>query len=106
MSRSVRVLPPALGDLRRITQRIEEQVSSASSAKWARLLQNAASDLSESAESHPEANEAADLGIPLRMRIVGRRPQIYRIIYTFSDEFVFVHRIRHAAQDRLTADEL
>ena len=54
MSRSVRVLPPALDDLRRITRRIEERVSAASSAKWAEMLHRGVADLSESAESHPD----------------------------------------------------
>jgi len=54
----------------------------------------------------PLAEEAEDLGIELRQALYGKRRQVYRILYTFDGTTVHVHRVRHAAQDRLTADDI
>ncbi len=51
---------------------------------------------------YPEAEEAGDLGINLRVMPYGRRRQVYRVLFTVAGSRVIVHRIRHAAQDRLT----
>jgi hypothetical protein len=53
-----------------------------------------------------QAAEAADLGIDLREMLHGRRPHVFRILYTIDGKIVNVHRIRHAAQDRLTAGDV
>ena len=54
----------------------------------------------------PLADEAADLGIELRQTLFGKRRHVYRILYTFDGDTVHIHRVRHAAQDRLSADDL
>lgn len=105
MSRDARIYPQALEDIRRITRRIAQHVSTASSVKWTRMVQAAVAELSETAESCPEADEAADLGVNLRIQIIGKRPHVYRILYTYTDDFVFIHRVRHAAQDWLTPED-
>lgn len=51
--------------------------------------------------SYPEAEEAADLGIDLRVLLHGRRRHVYRVLFTIDGQTVNVLRIRHAAQDRL-----
>ena len=106
MSRQIRVLPMAKSDLRRIAEIIQVRISFASSKKWRLLIQTAINDLADSAETYPEAHEAKLLGRDIRMKLVGKRAQIYRILFTFTDNEVIVHRIRHAAQDYLTEDEL
>ena len=50
---------------------------------------------------YPEADEAADLGIDLRVLLHGRRRHVYRVLFTIDGQTVNVHRVRHAAQDRL-----
>ena len=69
------------------------------------LIQTAISDLADSAESYPEAHEAKMLGRDIRMKLVGKRAQVYRILFTYTDNEVIVHRIRHAAQDYVNEDE-
>jgi hypothetical protein len=54
----------------------------------------------------PEADEAADIGIDLRVLLSGRRPHVFRILFTTDPGLVTVHRVLHAAQDRLTANDL
>ena len=106
MSRQVRILPPAQSDLRGIAETIRVRVSVASAKRWAALLRAAIDELADSAERHPEADEAADLGIDLRVRFAGKRPHIYRILFTFTDHVVNVYKVRHAAQDWLTEDDI
>jgi plasmid stabilization system protein ParE len=105
VSRQIRVLPMAKSDLRRIAEMIQVRVSFASSKKWRMLIQTAISDLADSAESYPEAHEAKMLGRDIRMKLVGKRAQVYRILFTYTDNEVIVHRIRHAAQDYVNEDE-
>ncbi|MFO0821740.1 MAG: hypothetical protein U0792_01250 [Gemmataceae bacterium] len=54
----------------------------------------------------PQADEAADLCIDLRVLVSGRRRKAFRILFTFDATTVNVHRVRHAAQDRLTEDDI
>jgi plasmid stabilization system protein ParE len=105
MSRQIRVLPMAKGDLRRIAQMIQVRVSFASSKKWRLLIQKAISDLANSAETYPEAHEAKLLGRNIRMKLVGKQAHVYRILFTYTDDEVIVHHIRHAAQDYVSEDE-
>ena len=54
---------------------------------------------------HPQADEAAALGMDLRELLIGRRRGImHRILFTIDD--VTVHRDRHAAMDTLGEDEI
>ncbi|MFO0851146.1 MAG: type II toxin-antitoxin system RelE/ParE family toxin [Gemmataceae bacterium] len=55
---------------------------------------------------YAEADEAADLGINLRELDYGRRRLVYRFLFTIDGETVNVHRVRYAAQDRLTEGDL
>ena len=106
MSRQVRLLPQANVDLRSIAEAIRVRVSVASAKRWGALLRAAIVDLADSAEMYPEADEARLLGRNVRMRIVGKPPHVYRILFTFTADEVSVHRIRHAAQDYLTEDDI
>jgi len=47
-----------------------------------------------------------DLGLNLRYQTIGRRQQVYRILFVYDAYDVFVIRVLHASRDRLTADEL
>jgi plasmid stabilization system protein ParE len=55
---------------------------------------------------YPQAEEAADLGIDLRELLHGRRPHVFRILFTIDGDTVNVYRVRHAAQDRITEDNI
>jgi hypothetical protein len=54
----------------------------------------------------PLADEAADLGLELRQLLFGRRRGVYRILFTIDGQTVTIHRVRHAAQDRLSPDDV
>jgi hypothetical protein len=38
--------------------------------------------------------------------LYGRRRNIYRILYTIDGQNVTIHRVRHAAQDRLASGDV
>ena len=42
----------------------------------------------------------------MKCRLVGRRPHVYRILFQYDDATVEIVKIRHAAQDYLTEDDL
>lgn len=54
----------------------------------------------------PQAEEAADLEIDLRVMPYGKRRQVYRVLFTIEGERVIVHRVRHGAQDRLSLEDI
>ena len=106
MLRKVEIHPEAATDLRRITLFISKRVSSKSAATWYDRIKAAMSRLANEANQWPQADDAVELGIDLREMLHGRRPHVYRILFTIDGDLVNVHRIRHAAQDRLSQDDL
>jgi len=106
MARRVEIEPGAADDVRQITGFISRRVSPQSAAHWHRKLYSTVLRLADDAEQWGEADEAGELGINLRCRLFGRRPHVYRILFTLDATTVSVLAVRHAAQERLTADDL
>lgn len=106
MTRNVCLDPEACTDIRRIAGFISRQVSPISAARWQNRIESTISRLETDADRWPEAEEAAELNRPLRCRLHGRRPHVYRILFTIDGQTVNVHRVRHAAQDVLTEDDI
>lgn len=74
---------------------------SASAAYWRAGLIARVAALEQSPDRYPTADEAADLGMDLRELLHGPRRGVYRILFTIDGSVVHIHRVRHAAQDRL-----
>jgi plasmid stabilization system protein ParE len=75
--------------------------------RWhARFMTRVIETLEADPHVFPEAEESGDLGINLRVMLHGRRRQVYRVLFTVEENRVIVHRVRHAAQDRLTEGDL
>lgn len=99
--------------LRRAQRDIEEGVafrashSAARATQWRNaLVTNATGALEDDPHRYPAADEAADLELDLRELLFGRGRNVYRVLFTIDGESVYVHRVRHAAQDRLDADDI
>jgi plasmid stabilization system protein ParE len=103
--RRVQLLPKAERDLDVIAEAIRVRVSLDSSIRKLTLIQKAIDDLADSAEIYPEAHEAKLLGRDIKMKLVGKRTHVYRILFTYTGDEVIVHHIRHAAQDYVNEDE-
>lgn len=50
-------------------------------------------------ERHPVAeNESEQVGVPLRQMLHGRRPGVFRILFSIEGDTVTLHHIRHSAR--------
>jgi plasmid stabilization system protein ParE len=106
MPRQVNLRSRASSAIRDITRFISEHVSPKSAANWNARIEAAIASLATDANRWPQADDAAELGVDLREKLHGRRPHVYRILFTIDGDVVNVHRVRHAAQDRLSQDDL
>ena len=98
--RSIEVLPKAQRDIRRNAAWLRQTFS------WNGDIVAAIHALMRHPDQHPEADEAADLGMPLRCKLHGRRPHVFRILFMVTDAAILVLRVLHAAQDRVIEDDL
>jgi plasmid stabilization system protein ParE len=78
----------------------------ASAARWHTGLLRIVETLETDPNRCAVADEAADLGVDLRQLLYGRRPHVYRILFTIDGETVNVLRVRHAAQDLLSSTDI
>jgi toxin ParE1/3/4 len=75
------------------------QRSPAAAGRWYTGLEKAITKLSSMPERHPIAeDETEQLGINLRQMLYGRRPGVYRILFSVEGDTVTVHYVRHSAQ--------
>lgn len=105
MHRRVKLLSTAQCDLRSVLTFITRNVSHASAEKWNASIVARIGELATTADEWPEADESALLPFDLRMMLHNRQRHVYRILYEIKGDVVQVHRVRHAAQDALTADD-
>jgi len=106
VAHTVIVFPQARADVRRNAEWLRRHFSARSADRWNDGIVAAIQTLANSPERCPQADEADEFGIDLRVLLSGRRPQVFRILFTFDAITVNVHRVRHAAQDRLTDDDI
>ena len=106
MVRTVRIRRRATADLVEIARFIAETVSLSSAVRWRRRIDEVINSLAQDADLWPEADDPAGLGSKLRCRLFGRRRHVYRILFVIVGQTVSVLRVRHAAQDSLTDDDL
>ena len=105
MPYAIDIFPRAMADIRAAVTWRGQRSSLAAGRVHAGLLA-AVRTLANNPERCPLADEAADLSLHLRELLCGRRRNIYRILFTIEGQTVNVLRVRHAAQDRLTADDV
>jgi plasmid stabilization system protein ParE len=102
MAFTVVFLRPAQRDIADNAAWLEATLGLRAADRWrGGLLTGVVSALEADPHRYPQADEAADLGVDLRELLHGRRRQVYRVLFTIDRETVYVHRVRHAAQDRL-----
>lgn len=81
-----------------------ERFSLRTAVRWRNRIDNRIQELVDDADIWPAAVE--DLGIDLRFMPFGKKPHVYRILFTIDGENVNVLRILHAARDWVEADDL
>ncbi len=105
MTRAVVIRPLARRDIRESFDWIEACISTESALNWEVGIDARIESLLHTPEVWPEADESYGLDFKLQMILFRRGRQVHRILYEIEGEKVIVHRVRHAAQDTLTADD-
>ena len=73
--------------------------SPAAAARWYTGLEKAIAKLAKMPERHPIAqDESEQVGITLRQMLYGRRPNVYRILYSVEGDTIVLHCVRHSAR--------
>lgn len=74
--------------------------------RWFQRFETARNSLIENPDRCPPAEEADELGQHVRQLLFRFGSSVYRLVFTIEGETVVIHRVRHAAQDRLTHADL
>jgi plasmid stabilization system protein ParE len=69
--------------------------------RWFSALQDAIASLAEFPARCPLAPENAVIHFEVRHLLYGRRPHVYRILFTIKDQTVYVLHIRHGRRQPL-----
>jgi hypothetical protein len=85
---------------------LAEHVSKASALRWSDHVDAAIRQVLKNPHPHLRAHEADELGIDLREALFGKKPNVYRLLFTISGSTVFIHFVHHGARDWLTKDDL
>jgi toxin ParE1/3/4 len=73
--------------------------SPTAAGRWYAGLQKAVAKLNIQPELNPVAeDESEQVGVPLRQTLYGRRPNVYRILYSVEGDTVILHYVRHSAR--------
>jgi plasmid stabilization system protein ParE len=70
--------------------------------RWYEGLENAIATLAELPERCPLAPENTRVPFEVRQLLYGRRPHVYRILFTIDGDTVYVLHIRHGHREPLT----
>ena len=106
MALTVEVTPRALRDIDREVGWFARHRSAKYADGWHVGIEARMERLADTATSQPEAEEAAELGFPLREAVFARGRTTFRILFVITGDVVRVLRVRNAAQDRLTDADL
>jgi plasmid stabilization system protein ParE len=82
------------------------RTNAAAAARWREGLFRIVEKLEADPARYPTADESIDLGVELRGLLYGRRPNVFRVLFTIEGQTVNVLRVRHAAQDRLAPGDV
>ncbi len=101
------IKPKAKWDIRKEESYLMRERDSRAVRKWQAQVLRFRTQLAIDPHRYPQADEAEELGLDLReLSIGGRRGTAHRVLFTVVDNSVIVQRVRQAAQDRLTEDDL
>ena len=97
----VEVTLQAEQDADAILEWLLEQGASDTGLRWFLRLQDAIASLAVAPARCPLAPENDALPFETRQLLYGRKPHIYRILFTTREDVVYVLRIRHGRRRRL-----
>ncbi len=97
----VETTPAAEGDAQAILEWLLDQQAGETGLRWFLNLEQAIQSLSNFPERCPLARENERFPFEVRQLLYGRRPHIYRILFTIEQDTVYVLHIRHGRRLRL-----
>jgi plasmid stabilization system protein ParE len=71
--------------------------------QWFEAMQEAIASLAELPRRCALAPENASVPFEMRQLLYGRRPHVYRILFTIEGDVVYILRIRHGRRQRLVS---
>ena len=105
MTYRVRLQPAALEDLDQ-AYRYAARNARATAARWFNRFYEALHTLSQNPERCSFASENRKSTRELRQLLYGRKPNVFRAVFTIEGSTVWILRIRRAARRPLTRKEL
>ena len=107
MSFEIVIKPKAKSDIRKEESYLVRERDVRAVRKWQSQVLRFRTQLAIDPHRYPQADEAEELGLDLRELIIcGRRGTSHRVLFNVVANSVIVQRIRQAALDRLTEDDL
>jgi len=91
-------------DLNLILEWLLAQQAGDTGLRWFRKLQDSLESLSEFPHRCKLAPESADFPFEVRQLTYGRKPHLYRILFTIEADDVVILHIRHSRRLPLTAN--
>ncbi len=106
MRYSVRLTAKADADVDSILHRFSEQGSTVAGERWLRQLLSVLDTLELNPDRCPMAAESADLAVPIRELLLGKRQYKYRLLFIISNRTVYILRVWRAARAAFTSKDL
>jgi plasmid stabilization system protein ParE len=91
----VRTTAEAEEDAHSILDRLMSRYGERFGIQWFQTLQEAIASLSRFPKRCPIARDAEELDFQVRQLLYGRRPHVYRILFTIDGDTIFILHIRH-----------
>jgi plasmid stabilization system protein ParE len=106
MTYDVVIQPEAERDIRTSAHWIfERAASSAPALRWVRSLRTKIATLKHNPQRCPIDPDSDVYGEEVRVLLYGKRPGVYRVLFTIRRDTVYVLTVRHSAK-RSLADEM
>lgn len=102
MAFRVKQSPQADSDLDGILEWLLSQQAGDTSLRWFQKLKEAVATLSELPQRCPLAPENKEFPFEVRQLLYGRKPHIYRVLFTIEADTVVILHIRHGRRGYLT----
>lgn len=105
---TVIVMDSARADVRKSYRwlQVRRRVPTTALDRWIRRMEETVESLSVRPEIWPPARENKRSRRPLREKLFGRKPHVFRIIFTVENDKVYVLRIRRAGRRGLSQREI
>jgi plasmid stabilization system protein ParE len=101
MTYRVETTPAAERDADAILEWLLSEGAGDTGRRWFSALQDAIASLAEFPERCPQAPENAVFPFEVRHLLYGRKPHVYRILFTIEEQTVYVLHIRHGRRQPL-----